>query len=170
MSKKIFIVLFVASALLNVYLFTQKETKTVETEKVSENQSSTSVSVDDKQMLLDSIRKLVIEKSELQYFDLQDNSYAQDYFAEMGIDNASELITSAILKTNTTKGKHPLICFEPKNKLFQTNKIKILNHKWIICDFSDGAIWGELLLKYHIDDNKNVEFTVLDDLLYPEEK
>lgn len=170
MSKKIFIALFIASALLNVYLFTQKKTKIAQTEQTSENQLSKSVSTDDKQVLLDSIRKLIIERSDLQYFDIQNNSYAQDYFAEMGINDASELITSAVLKTNTTKGKHPLIRFSPKNNFFQTNKIKILNNKWIICDFSDGAIWGELLLKYHIDENKNVEFTVLDDLLYPEEK
>ena len=87
----------------------------------------------------------------------------------MGIDNPTELITSAILETNTVKGQHPLIRFSPKNNRFQTNKIKILNHKWVICDFSDGVLWGELLLRYHINDDKKVEFIVLDDLLYPEE-
>ena len=124
---------------------------------------------DEKEFLLDSIRKLMIERSDLKYFDIQENRQAQDYFFEMGIDNPTELITSAILETNTVKGQHPLIRFSPKNNRFQTNKIKILNHKWVICDFSDGVLWGELLLRYHINDDKKVEFIVLDDLLYPEE-
>lgn len=169
MNKKILIGLLAVSALLNVYLF-NKQKKTGIAKETTENQVSNKVPNDEKQVLLDSIRKLVIEKNELQYFDIQDNGYAQDYFSEMGINNVSELITQAILKTNTAQGKHPLIRFAPKNTHFQTNKIKILNHKWIICDFSDGALWGEILLKYHIDNQKNVEFTVLDDLLYPEDR
>jgi hypothetical protein len=29
---------------------------------------------------------------------------------------------------------------------FIINKVKILNHRWIIADFSDGNIWGEVYL------------------------
>jgi hypothetical protein len=29
---------------------------------------------------------------------------------------------------------------------FIINKVKILNHRWIIADFSDGNIWGEVFL------------------------
>ncbi|MDO4228921.1 MAG: hydrolase [Capnocytophaga sp.] len=170
MNKNIFIVLFAISAILNIYLFATKEKKTAETTVYpTENQLSSSISANEKNILLDSIRKLVIEKSDLQYFDLQYNGYAKDYFLEMGIENPEELVTAAILQTNTLKRQHPLIRFAPKNTNFQTNKIKIINHKWAICDFSDGTLWGELLLKYHINEDKKVELTVIDDLLYPEE-
>lgn len=171
MNKNIFIVLFAVSALLNIYLFASREKKTTETVISSEgSQLTNGTMTDDKNVLLDSIRKLVMEKSELQYFDIQHNGYAKDYFFEMGIENPEELVVSAILQTNTLKRQHPLIRFAPKNSNFQTNKIKILNHKWAICDFSDGVLWGELLLKYNIDENKKVELTVIDDLLYPEDK
>lgn len=168
MNKNIFIVLFVFSVLLNVYFFFSKNTseKKTETQAIHSTEATRN---DEKEFLLDSIRKLMIERSDLKYFDIQENRQAQDYFFEMGIDNPTELITSAILETNTVKGQHPLIRFSPKNNRFQTNKIKILNHKWVICDFSDGVLWGELLLRYHINDDKKVEFIVLDDLLYPEE-
>ncbi|GIJ93466.1 hydrolase [Capnocytophaga stomatis] len=168
MNKNIFIVLFVISAILNIFLFTTKEKNAIELPKKIENYSEKSFSANEKEILIDSIRKLAIERSELKYFNLEDNNYALDYFAKMGIKSPTELITSAILKTNAGKKQHTLVRFESKNGSFQINKIKILNNKWIICDFSDGENWGELLLKYHINDDKKIEFIVIDDLIYPE--
>lgn len=168
MNKNIFIVLFVVSAVLNIYFFVRKDENKVETVQTSENYSKESLAVaGEREILLDSIRKLAIERSELKYFNLQDNNFAQNYFKKMGINNPNELITSAILKTNTDKKPHSLIRFESENGSFQINKIKILNHRWIICDFSDGENWGELLLRYHINDDKSVKFVVIDDLMYP---
>jgi len=46
------------------------------------------------------------------------------------------------------------------------NKIKVLNHKWIVVDFSDGKHWGELLIEYKLKDDLGIDFTVLDHLLY----
>ena len=33
----------------------------------------------------------------------------------------------------------------------------MLNHRWIIADYSDGEYWGEVLIKYFIDDNEQVQ-------------
>jgi hypothetical protein len=49
---------------------------------------------------------------------------------------------------------------------FIINKVKILNHRWIIADFSDGNIWGEVLLKYFINDDESVSFEVNQSLLH----
>ncbi|GET44865.1 hydrolase [Capnocytophaga felis] len=168
MNKNIFIALFVISAILNVILLVTKEKNTIKSLQKTESYSEESISANEKEVLIDSIRKLTIERSELKYFNLEDNNYALKYFTKMGIKNPTKLIISTLLKTNTNKKRHTLIRFESKNGSFQINKIKILNNKWIICDFSDGEIWGELLLKYHINDDKKVEFTVIDDLIYPE--
>lgn len=168
MNKNIFIVLFVVSAVLNIYFFVRKNENKGETVQALESYSEESLAVaGEREVLLDSIRKLAIERSELKYFNLQDNSFAQNYFKKMGINSPTELITSAILKTNTDKGTHSLVRFESENSSFQINKVKILNHKWIICDFSDGENWGELLLRYHINDDKSIKFVVIDDLMYP---
>ena len=43
----------------------------------------------------------------------------------------------------------------------------MLNHKWIITDFSDGDNWGELLLTYEINDKRELKFKVVESLLYP---
>lgn len=36
----------------------------------------------------------------------------------------------------------------------------------VICDFSDGSHWGELLLGYEINPDKSITFTLKDHLLY----
>ena len=49
---------------------------------------------------------------------------------------------------------------------FIINKVKVLNHRWIIADFSDGEIWGEVLLKYFVNDDNSISFEVNQSLLY----
>jgi hypothetical protein len=51
---------------------------------------------------------------------------------------------------------------------FFFNKVKVLNHKWVIADFSDGTYWGEVLLGYKISEADQIEFKVIDQLLYPQ--
>jgi hypothetical protein len=47
------------------------------------------------------------------------------------------------------------------------NTVKMLNHKWIIADFSDGEFWGEILLTYEITADKQLKFTLVESFLYP---
>jgi hypothetical protein len=44
--------------------------------------------------------------------------------------------------------------------------VKILNHRWIIADYSDGEIWGEVLLKYFVNEDESISFEVNQSLLY----
>ena len=46
------------------------------------------------------------------------------------------------------------------------NKIKVLNHRWIIADFSDGKHWGELFIRYELKKDLGIDFTLVDHLLY----
>lgn len=163
-TKHIFIAVIIISVILNFYFINQSR-KTTENMKIV-----TQDYIIENRALKDSISKLITEKNNLYHFDLQANTYAQDYFEELKIQNPEQAIEQAILDANRHKGQHPLIRFGAENEMFLTNKIKILNHKWIICNFSDGTLWGELLLKYHFDENNKVHFTVIDDLLYPKYK
>ena len=47
------------------------------------------------------------------------------------------------------------------------NKIKFLNHRWILADFTDGNHWGELLIEFTFDENGNINFQNLGSLIYP---
>ncbi|MGB5378917.1 MAG: hydrolase, partial [Muriicola sp.] len=71
-----------------------------------------------------------------------------------------------LLESNESGGDNPLIPYEGMENDFKINKIKLLNHKWIIADFSDGKYWGELVILYELKDDLSVDFTLIDHLLY----
>ena len=124
------------------------------------------------EILQDSIRKLSEELSDARYFDIQYNEDSQYFFYENGIEDSEEFLRQQLMATNITKDEnHPLISYRPRrNAKFQINKIKLLNHRWVICDFSDGLDWGELLLKITLNDDKTLSFEVLDQTLYVSEQ
>jgi len=115
--------------------------------------------------LTDSIRKLTDERDEALNFSLETNELSQQYFEDLKILNPSQIVINALMETNI-KEKNPYIKSE-SNGRFLINKIRILNEKWVICEFSDGELWGDLLLEYHIDSNQKPTFKALDEVIHP---
>ena len=115
--------------------------------------------------LTDSIRKLTDERDEALNFSLETNELSQQYFEDLKIVNPSQIVINALMETNI-KEKNPYIKSE-SNGRFLINKIRILNEKWVICEFSDGELWGDLLLEYHIDGNQKPIFKTLDEVIHP---
>lgn len=116
--------------------------------------------------LTDSLQDARLKVLDMQYFSLENNEDALAYYDHLEIENPSRYIADKLLETNESKGDNPLIPYEGMESDFKLNKIKILNHKWIVADFSDGKYWGELLIKYELKDDLGVDFTLLDHLLY----
>ena len=116
--------------------------------------------------LQDSVQSSQLKVLDMQYFSLENNDDALAYYDHLGLDNPSRYIADKLLETNEKKGDNPLIPYEGMESDFKINKIKILNHKWIIADFSDGKFWGELLINYELKDDMGVDFTLKDHLLY----
>ena len=160
MKNSIFLYLFVFAALIALYLLvssgTMAETKDIKIEKLRTEIVS----------LKDSLQKTQLAVFDMQYFSLENNDDALAYYEHLNIDNPSRYIADKLLETNEKKGDNPLIAYEGMESDFKLNKIKILNHKWIIVDFSDGKYWGEVLLKYELKDDMGVDFTLIDHLLY----
>jgi len=102
----------------------------------------------------------------LQYFSLENNDDALAYYDHLDIKDVSLYISDKLLETNENKGDNPLIPYEGMENDFKINKIKVLNHKWILADFSDGKYWGELLIKYELKDDLGIDFSLTDHLLY----
>ena len=115
--------------------------------------------------LTDSIRKLTDERDEALNFSLDTNELSQQYFEDLKIVNPSQIVINALMELNI-KEKNPYIKSE-SNGRFLINKIRILNEKWVICEFSDGELWGDLLLEYHIDGNQKPTFKTLDEVIHP---
>ena len=116
--------------------------------------------------LKDSVLNTQLRVLDMQYFSLENNDEALAYYDHLKLNNPSRYIADKLLETNEKKGDNPLIPYAGMEGDFKINKIKILNHKWILADFSDGKYWGELLIKYELKDDLGVDFTLLHHLLY----
>lgn len=107
------------------------------------------------------------------YFSLENNEKAQNYFysdiPEKNIDYVSliPLLQDELLNFNDNPNGNPYTGQEKigANK-FIINKIKVLNHRWIIADYSDGEYWGEVLLKYFVNEDKSISFEVNQTILH----
>jgi len=117
----------------------------------------------------DSIAGLTDRVADLNYFTLQGNENAMSYIENNGLE-ASEveaLITDAIYEKNTIKTGNPLVPYDGMEGIMRVNKVRFLNHKWILADFSDGTYWGELLIEYYFNEKNELELVPLGSLLYP---
>ena len=100
------------------------------------------------------------------YFSLDTNEEALVYFEELDFPVTSARIKDALYDTNLLGEEESLVPYAQMGGKFLINKIKVLNHKWAIADFSDGTFWGELLIKYQVAADGTLTFTVLEHFLY----
>ncbi|MEB8345574.1 hydrolase [Flavobacteriaceae bacterium KMM 6898] len=160
MKSKIFLYLFIFAALIALYQFVSANNMVKDKNGKIENFEM------DIEKMEDSIQKLNLKVLDVQYFTLDNNDDALAYYDHLKMTQPSRYIEDKLLETNEQKGDNPLVPYEGMEGDFKINKIKTLNHKWIIADFSDGQYWGEVLLKYELKDDLSVDFTLLDHLLY----
>lgn len=160
MTNRIFTYLFVFAALIGLYLF-------VSNGKMNTANEAKITKLEDQILQLeDSVKNAQLKVLDLQYFSLENNDDALAYYDHLELKNPSRYIADKLLETNEKKGDNLLIPYEGMESDFKINKIKILNHKWILADFSDGKYWGELLIKYELKDDMGVDFLMMDHLLY----
>lgn len=160
MKNKLFLYLFVFAALIALYLFVSSGTMVENKEAKIENLQKEIVS------LKDSVQQLNIKVLDVQHFSLENNDYALENYAHLNIENPERYIADKLLETNESKGNNPLVPYEGMEGDFKINKINVLNHKWILAEFTDGKHWGEMILTYDLKDDMGVGFTLTSHLLY----
>ena len=160
MRKPLFLYLFVFSALVALYLAVSGSRNLQEKDAQIES-LETSLGA-----LEDSLQQARIAVLDMKYFSLENNDDALAYYDHLNLEDPSRYIADKLLETNESPGNNPLVPYEGMEGVFKINKIKLLNHRWIVADFSDGKYWGELLLVYELKDDLSVDFTLLDHLLY----
>lgn len=160
MKKNIFLYLFVFVALILLYSL-------INGNKI-QNSNEADIAKLEKEVadLKDSVQKGQLRLLDMQYFSLENNDDALAYYEHLNLERPTRYIEDKLLETNERKGDNPLIPYEGMQGNFKINKIKVMNHKWIVADFSDGQFWGDLIIKYELKDDLSVDFTLLDHLLY----
>jgi len=164
MKTKIFMYLFIFALLL--VLFQYVNSKNI----YQENIRKVEVCEEHILKLKDSIASLEDQILELSHFNLERNEDAISYFENEGyeVDKLIPFIKDELYKLNEVKGEHPLVPYAAnEGRKMLINTVKLLNHKWIIADFSDGVFWGEMFLTYEITKEKELKFNVVESFLYP---
>lgn len=123
--------------------------------------------------LKDSLNSLTNKLNDANYFSLEKNENAQNYFdtavanKTIAYEKLIPVVTEKLMDYNANPKGNPYVGQDQigANK-FVINKVKVLNHRWIIADFSDGNMWGEVLLKYFVNEDESISFEVIQSLLY----
>lgn len=123
--------------------------------------------------LRDSLLLVSNQLADANYFSLEKNENAQNYFdaassqKTIQFEKLIPFVTEKLLDFNSNPKGNPYTGQDQigANK-FIINKVKILNHRWIIADYSDGEIWGEVLLKYFVNPDESISFEVNQSLLH----
>ena len=164
MKQKIFMYLFMFSMLLTLFTY-------VNSKRFMELEQSKNLVISNKlTKYKDSVARLQEEIMELSHFNLERNEDAITYFENQGfkIDELIPLIKDELYKLNESKGEHPIIPYaSSEGRRVMINTVKLLNHKWIVADFSDGEFWGELFITYQITESNELKFNLIESFLYP---
>ena len=165
MKNRIFMYLFIFSLLLIIFQY-------VNSKNIIDNYEKTFKTLEAKaEKNQDTIVKLLDENFDLMYFNIINNDDALGYFESQGYntDELIAIINDELYALNDYDGhEHPLVPYASMtDSKILINKVRILNHKWIIANFTDGTYWGEILLTYSIDEKNDLKFRLLEHFLYP---
>lgn len=168
MKKQLFLYLFLLTALLLLFLFvnTKREMKMYE-DKIEKLRV---FNTDQDKKYQDTIADLRIEAMELGKFSLQEDAYAIEHLYKEGIDYKELIphIQDQLISLNTQEGGNPLVPYAAMHgDRIMLNSIKMLNHKWVIADFTDGKYWGQIIVACTYNEDKTISFETKDSFLYP---
>lgn len=160
MKKNLFLYLFIFSLLINVFTymyFSGKEK--FQSERADKLQSEV-------KGIRDTLALATSQLDKANYFAFENNENALDYFAGKDVEQIAIKVRDAIYAQNAKPGGNSLVGYPQMGEPFTINNYKILNHRWVIVDFSNGTIKGETILKYFVDDNGEISFETAETLLY----
>ena len=159
MQNKIIQYLLIFISLIALYLFVSDLNKT-EAFATSQERMTNRM-----EKLKDSIAQLVTDQTEHAYFSLMLNRDAQQAYPNLSPVDLQLLLEAYLLEQNDAPNGNPLLSSIGKGWI--VNKISIVNHQWLLADFSDGIQWGDALFQYEVNINKQARLRLLNHVMYP---
>ena len=164
MKKSMFLYLFILAVLMNIftYMYYSKKGNHNETQFKLTNTR-----------LKDSLNSIATKYADANYFALENNQNAQNYFDSadsknfISYEKLIPYVKEKLIDLNDNPKGNPYTGQDQIGaQKFIINKAKVLNHRWIIADYSDGEYWGEVFLKYFINEDGTVSFETIQSVLY----
>ena len=159
MRNKIIQYLLIFISLIALYLFVSDLNKT-EAFTASQERMTNRM-----EKLKDSIAQLITDQTEHAYFSLALNRDAQHAYPNLSPDDLQLLLEAYLLEQNDASNGNPLLSTIGKGCI--VNKISIVNHQWLLADFTNGSQWGDALFQYQDNDNKQASLRLLNHVMYP---
>ena len=159
MRNKIIQYLLIFISLIALYLFVSDMNKS---EAFAASQERMSKRVD---TLKDSIAQLVVEQTDKAYFSLAVNRDAQQVHPDFSPEELQIIIEDYILLSNDNPKGNPLLSSLGSDWII--NKIHVVNHQWILADFTNGTQWGDALFLYQVKANSKPRLRLLNHVMYP---
>ena len=159
MRNKIIQYLLIFISLIALYLFVSDLNKT-EAFAASQKRLTNRM-----QKLQDSITQLITDQTEHAYFSLAFNRDAQQAYLNLKPNDLQLLLEAYLLEQNDAPNGNPFLSSVGKGWVI--NKISIINHKWLLADFTDGSQWGDALFQYQVNNNKQARLRLLNHVMYP---
>lgn len=159
MKRQLLLYLFILSLLMNFFTYMYFSKQNAFEKKRNEKLSK---------KLEDTLSSLKTSVADAQYFTLQTNNNAQNYLEDFDVIELIPKVKDALMEYNTAPEGNKYIDQPPfDGKKFIINKAQVLNHRWIIADYSNGDYWGEVLIKYFINDDNTFTFETIQSFVYP---
>ena len=162
MKSRIFMYLFFFAVLFIIFQYMNEKS-------IFESQRNKIDSLTVKVTENDSIMNLMVDElAEAQVFNLTGNDNAMTYLENLGyeVEEVKNLVSEAIYETNF-QDPNPLIDVDSQGGKMRINKIRFINHRWVIADFTDGTYWGEVIIDYFFDDKMQLLLTPVSTVMYP---
>jgi hypothetical protein len=165
MRKSLFLYLFIIAVLMNIFTYKYFTTK----ESNEQNTATSEPKSDESKTVVDSLANVI---QDINSFSLENNDRAQNYLFESNKINDmpafAEKVKQALLAFNDgPEGNKYTDQVKMGDQKFIINSVKLLNHRWIIANYSNGELWGEVMLKYFVDDKGAISFEIMNSYLYP---
>lgn len=162
MKRNLYLYLFLFAALIALILY-------VNGRNIQQSQDDAYRKLESKlEQTQQQLKQVNKQQSEAILFSLKNNEEAYNYFNATGIDvyQVESILYNHLLDNNVTEGGNPYVDYIGQGRGFQINDIQVLNHKWLIANFTDNHQWGEVLMSYSFDDNKQPQIKVIETVLY----
>lgn len=163
MGNKILMYLFIFALLFCIFIY-------VNDKRILDSKQERIESLEEKLEEMEEGDEIPVNAGEGDYFSLKNNEEAITYFENKGLYSEDLIlrIEDAIINKNIAGEDNSLVPIDGMEGDMRINKVKVLNHKWVIADFTDGTYWGEVFLSYEIAEDGTIQFFPEKSFVYPQ--
>lgn len=145
------------------------------TKKGFEAQDKKIANLESKLLKKEALLKQITKRKDFyqdQSFVLAENELALQAIEHDGhdVDKIYQKVESYILDQNYPSKDNSVVPLAGMEGVMTVNAIKLLNHKWVWVEFTDGVYWGEALYNYSLDQDKKIVLELINSFLYPKYK